>query len=99
MENSRLETFSMVIASFLVDAKNKKLRFFEETFLLANISIEVTLEMFFFTLSNIEINFINQELRWRSYTIIKVFFITKWVELIRKKKFQLQLFIQIMRLS
>ena len=43
--------------------------------------------MFFFTLSNVDIQFTEKKLTWRSYTIAKFLSTTKWVELINKKKF------------
>lgn len=49
------KTFEMILASFQVENKLKKACFFEETFLLADISIEVVLEMFFLTFSNADI--------------------------------------------
>lgn len=61
--------------------------FFEETILLANIRIAVTLEIFFPTLSNVDINFSNQELRWGSYTTAMIFSITRQVKLVGKKEF------------
>ena len=55
----KLDTFDMIIASFSLEDKERKSRFFEETFLLADISIYISLNIFFFTLRNIEIDFIN----------------------------------------
>lgn len=43
----------MVIVFFLVDNKDKKSCFFEETFLLADISIAIAFGMFFLILSNV----------------------------------------------
>lgn len=57
IDYNKLESFDMIIAFFLVGNKNKKSSFFEETFLLADISINITHKMLFPTLSNIEINF------------------------------------------
>lgn len=53
----------MVITSFLLDDKDKKFRFFEEIFLLANISIDIVFGIFFLILNNVQIDFNNQELR------------------------------------
>lgn len=72
IDGSRLETFGMVITPFLVEDKNERSYFFEGTFLLANISMDVACRMSFFILSNVKINFIDQELKWRSYTIAKI---------------------------
>ena len=77
----------MVIALFSMEDKEKKSHFFEETFLLANISMNIALEMFFFTLSNVKINFIDCQIYLRIYTIAEVFLITRHVKLIGKKKF------------
>ena len=52
IDGSTLETFGMVLADFQVENKLGKARFFQETFLLADISTEVVLGMPFLTLSN-----------------------------------------------
>lgn len=88
IDNSRLKNFGMVYIFFSVNDKNKKSWFLEETLLLIDISINIALEMLFLTLSNIEINFINQDLKWRLYTIAEALSITRQVELIRKKQFE-----------
>ena len=55
IDGSTFKTFGMVLASFFVEDKLGKARFFQETFLLANISAEIVLGMFFLTLSNVDI--------------------------------------------
>ena len=55
IDRSLLKTYNMVIAAFQVFNKFNCSWFFQETFLLANISIEVVLGMFFLTLSNSDI--------------------------------------------
>ena len=45
-----------------MEDKEERSRFFEEMFLLADISIDTTLEMFFFTLTNVEIDFISRHI-------------------------------------
>ena len=77
----------MVLASFQVEDKLGRARFFQETFLLANISAEVVLGMPFLTLSNADVQFVEKELTWRSYTTVKALPTTKRVELINKKEF------------
>ena len=57
-----LETFEIVVAAFLVTNQANRIRFFEETFLVANISPDVVLRMLFFTLSDIDIDFLKREL-------------------------------------
>lgn len=54
---NKLEIFKIIIVSFLLDKKNRKSRFFEEIFLLVECNIDLALEILFFTLSNVKINF------------------------------------------
>lgn len=42
----------MVLAGFLLPDSLEKIRFFEETFMLANTSIKIVLNMAFFSLNN-----------------------------------------------
>ena len=54
---------------------------------MADINAEVILGILFLTLSNANVQFIEKELTWRSYTIAEALSTIKWVELINKKKF------------
>ena len=47
--------FGIVIASFQIEDKIGKARFFQETFLLADINMEVVLDMLFLIFSNTDI--------------------------------------------
>lgn len=51
-DGSTLKIFGMVLASFQVENKLKKTRFFQETFLVANTSVEVILRMLLLAFSN-----------------------------------------------
>lgn len=62
IDGFKLNIFSMVIGFFKVDYKDRKFWFFKKTFLLANFSIDITLNMFFLTLSNVEVNFVSWDL-------------------------------------
>ena len=55
IDGSTLETFEIVLASFQVEDKLRRARFFQKTFLLADINMEVVLEMPFLTFSNVDI--------------------------------------------
>lgn len=77
----------MVIISFFIDGKDRKSHFFEETFLLVDFSMEVICKILFLTLSNVQIDFNDWELRWKSYNSAEVLFTTCKVELVRKKEF------------
>lgn len=58
-----LETLQMLIVAFPVFNKAKKVYFFEETFLLADINMNVALKILFFPFSNVDVRFTN----WRLY--------------------------------
>ena len=77
IDGSTLETFGMILADFQVEDKLGRARFFQETFLLANISTEVVLGISFLILSNANIQFVEKELTWRSYTTVKALPTTK----------------------
>ena len=87
IDGSTLETFGMILADFQVEDKLGRARFFQETFLLADISTEVVLGMPFLTLSNVNVQFVEKELTWRSYTTAEALPTIKQVELIDKKEF------------
>ena len=54
---------------------------------MADIIVEVVLGLLFLIFSNTDVQFIENKLTGRSYTIVKALLITKRVELITKKKF------------
>ena len=58
-----LDTYEMVIVAFLMIDKANRIRFFEETFLVANISPEVVFEILFFIWSDANVDFLDWELR------------------------------------
>ena len=58
-----LDTFEMVVVAFSVTNKANQIRFFEETFLVANVSPEVVLRLLFLTLSSADVDFSGRELR------------------------------------
>ena len=55
IDGTTLENLGMVIAIFSVHNKARKVCFFEETFLLADINMDVILGMLFLTLSNADV--------------------------------------------
>ena len=52
IDGSTLKTSRVVLAIFQIDDKLKRARFFQETFLLTNISMEIVLGKLFLTFSN-----------------------------------------------
>ena len=87
IDGTTLDTYGMVVAAFSVEDKTNWVRFFEKTFLVANVSPEVVLEIPFLTLSGADIDVLGWELRWRTYTTKKGLPTTKRIELVGKKKF------------
>ena len=81
-----LDTFGMVFTAFSVTDKANQVKFFEETFLVSNVSMEVVLGMLFFTLSGADVDFLGWELRWRTYTTEKALPTTIPVKLVGKKE-------------
>ena len=57
IDSTTLNTYGMVVVAFLVENKANRVRFFKETFLVANISLKVVLEMPFLTLSGADVDF------------------------------------------
>ena len=87
IDGSYLDTFEMVIADCSVKNKLGRVRFFQETFLLANIGLEVVLGMPFLTLSKADVRFAERELVWRTYTAAEALPTTRRVEIIDKREF------------
>ena len=56
-----LVTYGMVLAGFSVQDKLERVQFFEETFLLADTSMEVVLGMRFLTFSNVNMQFVEKQ--------------------------------------
>ena len=57
IDASALEIFGMVIADFQMEDKGGRPRFFQETFLVADIKFEVVLGMSFLKISNADVAF------------------------------------------
>ena len=57
IDGTTLETYKMVVSTFCVLDKYGKERFFEKSFLLADVNLGVIFGMLFLTISNINIDF------------------------------------------
>ena len=77
----------MVSAKFLIQNSLGRVRFFEETFLLVDIHMEVVLGMLFPSLDYTDFLFNAREFNWRSYIVARALFTTWQVELIDKHEF------------
>ena len=82
-----MNTFGIVIADCSVKNKLGRVQFFQGTFLLANIGLEVVLGMPFLTFSKVDIQFAERKLVWRTYTAVKALPTTRRVEIIDKREF------------
>ena len=76
IDGSTLVSYEIVIAGFSVQNRLEKVRFFEETFLLADTSIEMVLRMPFLTFSDVDIRFVEKKLKWKRYSIVEALPIT-----------------------
>ena len=63
IDSTTLDTYAMVVAAFSVEDKANQVRFFKETFLVANFNPEVVLGMPFLILSGVDIDYSVRELR------------------------------------
>ncbi len=82
-----METYEIVVSTFSVSDKDKRERFFEESFLLANVRPDIVLGIPFLIMSNADVDFQARDLQWRSYTTGEVLPTIRQVELIGKKEF------------
>ena len=62
IDGTMLDIYGMVVAAFSVVNKANGVKFFEKTFLVANVSSEIVLQMLFLTLSNAIVDFSGWEL-------------------------------------
>ena len=87
IDNTMLDTYRMVVAVFSVIDVTNWIRFFKDIFLVANVSPEVTLGMPFLTLSGADVDFLDWELRWKTYTTREALLTTRHVKLVEKNEF------------
>ena len=62
INGTTLETYIMVVVAFSVADQADRVKFFEEIFLVANVSPNIVFGMLFLTLSSADINFLKREL-------------------------------------
>ncbi len=63
IDGTILETYGMVVSNFSVSDKNGRERFFEESFLLADVRLDIVLGMLFLTMSNADVDFQARDLQ------------------------------------
>ncbi len=57
IDGTTLETYRMVVSTFSVSDKDDREMFFEESFLLADVRLDIILGMLFLTISNADVDF------------------------------------------
>ncbi len=57
INGTTLETYGMVVSTFSISDKDGRERFFEESFLLADVMLDIVLGMPFLTMSNADVDF------------------------------------------
>ena len=62
IDGTTLDIYEIVVAVFLMVNKANQARFFEETFLVANVSLKIVFGMLFLTLSSADVDFSDWEL-------------------------------------
>ena len=62
-----LDTYKIVVTAFLVTNKVNQVRFCNKTFLVTNVSLKVVLWMLFLILNDVDVNFFDHKIWWRSY--------------------------------
>lgn len=77
----------MVITSFQIKDKSKKIRYFQEILLIADNRMDIVFEMPFLTFNNIDIRFAEGDFTWRIYMAKKALPSIKRVQIINLKKF------------
>ena len=63
IDSTMLDTYGMVVAVFSLEDKANQVRFFEETFLVANVSPEIVFGMSFLILNGVDVDFSGRGLR------------------------------------
>ena len=63
INDTTLGTYEMIISTFSMSDKDGRERFFEESFLLANVKPKIVLRMPFLTMSNANVDFQAQNLQ------------------------------------
>lgn len=87
INKSYLNIFEIIIADCLVNNKLKRVQFFLEIFLLANICINVVLRISFLNFKMANIQFIEQKLIWSTYKTTMALSKRRQVNIINKRKF------------
>lgn len=84
---SYLKTCDLVLARFCLQNSLQSNWFFKKALILSEINIEMVLAMSFIVLSKANVPFNANKLTKKNYTIIKAMSISRYVELIDKRKF------------
>lgn len=79
INKSTLAIYGIVIAGFSLQYSQKKVWFFEKTFLLVDIGMKVVLEMHLLILTNAHVQFEVEKLTERSYITVEILLTAKQI--------------------
>lgn len=75
-----LKIYGMVWVKFLIQDSSRRVWFFEETFILADTSMEIILKMPFLFLNNVNVEFAeSRKLIWRFYIVADTLSTSNWI--------------------
>ena len=92
INGTTLNIYEIVVTAFLGTNKANQVKFFEEIFLITNVSLKIILRMLFLTLSNEDVNILDWELQWRIYITQEALSTTRRIEFVEKIKFAVVMF-------
>lgn len=87
INSSIFQIFETILANFQIKDKLNQAQYFQKLFLLADINIEVVLEIFFLIFKNTNIYFVKKKLISKFYTTAKALHTIKQIKIINKKSF------------
>ena len=62
IDSTMLDTYRILVVAFLMTDKANQVKFFEETLLIANVSLEIVFGIFFLILSGADVDFLDWKL-------------------------------------
>lgn len=82
-----IKTYETILAGFWTKDKVGKIRFFDETFLITNTSMEIVIEIDLLAGNYLDISFSDENISERSYCITKILPTAQRIEQINKHEF------------
>ncbi len=92
IDGTILKIYEIVVFTCFILDKDSREKFFEKSFLLANVNSDIVFKILFSIISNTNVDFQGWDFQWKSYTAKKVLLTTRKVKLIGKKEFAIAAF-------